>query len=157
MAELMVTLVTVLGGVPAADGGSRRRCCGFFFFLMQRPLFFFCLPIIFSFSPLSLLFSSLFSLKNPYVSLFRSLLSSSKTVGLSLSVSLSFFCRSFLFSPLSLLHSGGIYRGRGSGVDPAPSHRRLCMGCTSPALPRRRQRWPMEALLAGHSCSGISS
>jgi hypothetical protein len=105
MAELMVTLVTVLGGVAAADGGSRRRCCGFFFFLMQRPLFF-CLPVIFSFSPLSLLFSSPFSLENPSVSLFCSLLSSSKTVGLSLSVSLSFFLLSPpLFSAVFLLFS----------------------------------------------------
>jgi len=63
----------------------------------------------------------------------------------------------FFPSPLSLLRSGGIYRGRGSGVDPAPSHRCPCMGCTSLALPQRRQRWPMEASLAGHGCSGISS
>jgi hypothetical protein len=55
------------------------------------------------------------------------------------------------------MRSGGIYRGRGSGVDPAPSHRRPYMGCTSPALPRRRQRWLMEASLVGHGCSGISS
>jgi len=79
------------------------------------------------------------------------------TVGFSLSVSLPIFCRSFLPPPLSLLRSGGIYRGRGSGVDPAPSHRRPCMGCTSPTLPRRRQRWPMEASRARHGCSGISS
>jgi len=80
------------------------------------------------------------------------------TVSFSLSVSLPVFCRSFLPPPpISLLRSGDIYRGRGSGVDPAPSHRCPCMGCTSPALPRRRQRWPMEALLAGHGCSGISS
>jgi hypothetical protein len=31
------------------------------------------------------------------------------------------------------------------------------MGCTSPALPLSRKRWPMEASLAGHGCSGISS
>jgi hypothetical protein len=31
------------------------------------------------------------------------------------------------------------------------------MGRTSPALPRRRQRWPMEASLVGHGCFGISS
>jgi hypothetical protein len=55
------------------------------------------------------------------------------------------------------MRSSGIYRGRGSGVDPAPSHRRPCMGCTSPALPQRRHRWPMEASLAGHDCSNISS
>jgi hypothetical protein len=55
------------------------------------------------------------------------------------------------------LHSGGIYRGRGSGVDPAPSYRCLCMGRTSPAPLRRRLRWPMVASLAGHDFSAFSS
>ena len=156
MAELMVTLVTVLGGVPAADGGSRRRCCGFFFFLMQRPLFFLSpryLLFLSSVSPLLFPFLS----RKPFcfsLSVSPFFLKNDRTLSLGLPF---FFLPFFSFPPLSLLHSGGIYRGRGSGVDPAPSHRRLCMGCTSPALPRRRQRWPMEASLAGHGCSGISS
>ena len=154
MAELMVT---VLGGVAAVDGGSRRRCCDFFFFLMQRPLFFFVSPLS-SLSLLCLSSSLPFSLSKTlmFLSFGLSFLPKKRSDSLSRSPFL-FSVVLFFFPPLSLLHSGGIYRGRGSGVNPAPSHCHLCMGCTTPALPRRRQRWPMEALLAGHSCSGISS
>jgi len=48
-----------------------------------------------------------------------------------------------------------IYRGKGSEVDPAPSHRYPCMGRTSPALLWRRPRWPMEASLAWRVASGF--
>ena len=72
------------------------------------------------------------------------------------SLSLTFVPFSF-FSPLYSSLRVTIYRGRGSGVDPAPSHRCPCMGRTSPALLWRRARWPMEALLAGHDFSVFSS
>jgi hypothetical protein len=63
-------------------------------------------------------------------------------VGFSLSVFPHF---STIFSPSFSSFRVAIYRGRGSGVDPAPSHHCPCMGRTSPALPRHWQRWPMEA------------
>ena len=77
------------------------------------------------------------------------------TIGFSLSQFPSYFSSFPLpfFSP----GLGGIYRGRGSKVDPAPSHRCPCMVRTLPTLPRCRQRWPMEVSLAGHGCSSISS
>ena len=68
----------------------------------------------------------------------------------------SFLCL-FPFPPLSSSFRVIIYRGRGSGVDPAPSHRCPCMGRASPALLWRRLRWPMEASLAGHDFSVCSS
>ena len=84
--------------------------------------FFSLLPICLSqfpsrYSPVFLCFSvSVVSLSTQSVSLSRSppFLPSSL-------FSLLFFF--FLFPPLGLLHSDGIYRGRGSGNDPAPSHR----------------------------------
>ena len=76
------------------------------------------------------------------------------TVGFSLSVSLPVFCR---FLPPSSSFRVTIYRGRGSGVDPAPSHCCPCIGRTSPALLWRRPRWPMEVSLAGHGFSVCSS
>jgi len=74
------------------------------------------------------------------------------------SVSLSqfpplFLCFLLLFFFLS--SEVTIYRGRGSGVDPAPSHRCPCMGRMSPALLWRRPRW--QASLAGHGFSVFSS
>jgi len=75
-------------------------------------------------------------------------------LSLSLSVSLPVCCRSL---PSSSSFRVTIYRGRGSGVDLAPSHRYPCMGRTSPALLWRRPRWPMEASLAGHDFSVCSS
>jgi hypothetical protein len=87
----------------------------------------------------------------------RFFLVSTVSVGFSLSrlVSLPVCCR--FFSLFFLLRSGGIYRGRGSGVDPASSHRCPCMGRMSLALPRRRQKWPMEVSLTGHGFSGTTS
>ena len=80
------------------------------------------------------------------------------TIGFSLSLFPSRFLPFFLFSsPFFSPSLGGIYRGRGSKVDPAPSHRCPCMVRTLPTLPRCRQRWPMEVSLAGHGCSSISS
>jgi len=153
-----------------AGGCSRWRCGGgdsetqwqqrHFFSTVQRhrsafpspPVYPFC-----SFSSFSPFVSLSFLVDIPCfcVSQFRSFLSlHSQFLSLSFPPFLLFFSSFLLFS---LLRSGGIYRGRGSRVDPTPSHRRPCMGCTSPALPRRRQWWPMEASLVGHGCSGISS
>jgi len=64
------------------------------------------------------------------------------TIGLSLSRS------PFLFSAV-FFPRVTIYRGRGSGVDPAPSNRCPCMGRTSPALARRRQRCQWRRRLRG--------
>jgi len=122
-------------------------CCSCLLFLSLFLSFSFLLPPLF----FPVLFFSFLSL-----SLGRFL---SLSLGFSpCLLSFSIFSPSFFpfFPPSSLMRSGGIYRGRGSGVDPAPSHRRPYMGCTSPALPRRRQRWLMEASLVGHGCSGIS-
>jgi len=96
------------------------------------PVFFLCFSV--SFVSLSTQLVSISRFPSPFSALFSFLLA----------------------SPFPLLRVT-IYRGRGSGVDPAPSHRCPCMGRTSPALPRRWQRWPMEASLAGYGCSGISS
>jgi len=81
------------------------------------------------------------------------------SLSLSRSVSLSFGFspRLLLFSLSSSSFRVTIYRGRGSGVDLAPSHHRPCMVRTSPPLQWRRPWWPMEALLMEHGCSGISS
>jgi len=158
MTELTVMLVTILGGVavavtakPEDSGGVPSLRCRDTGLCLLPPAgcsfypFFFLLPVCLSRSPYR--YPQLFLSFNCYGPF------SLKTVGLSLSRSLlPFFCLFF-----SLLHSGGIYRGRRSRVDPGPSHRFPCMGRTSPALSRCRQRWPMEASLAGHGCSCISS
>jgi len=74
-------------------------------------------PCFFFVSTLSVPFSSPLSLwKNPPVSLFRSLFSSPLSLSKNPPVSL-------FRSPFLLLRSGSIYRGRGSGIDPARSHR----------------------------------
>ena len=156
MAELTVMLVNVLGGVavavtvkPNASSGASSPLC--------RDTSQCLLPHRFT--------SSVLFLPSPRLSLSVSLsispvflVSTVSVVSLStLSISLSRFPS--LFSPVFLFFSFRvtIYRGKGSGVDPAPSHRCPCMRRTSPALSRRRQRWPMEASLAGHDCFGISS
>jgi hypothetical protein len=77
------------------------------------------------------------------------------TVGLSLSRS-PFLFSAIFFSSFSSFRVV-IYWGRGSGVDPASSHRCPCMGRMSLALPRRRQKWPMEVSLTGHGFSGTTS
>jgi len=96
---------------------------------------------------------SLSRFPSPFSALFSFLLAS-----LSLGFPPRFLPFSLFFWPPSFpLLRVTIYRGRGSGVDPAPSHRCPCMGRTSPALLRCRPWWPMEASLAGHGCSDISS
>jgi len=148
--------------------------------LLRSPLslfFFFLLPPLFSPVFFSAAFDS-FSLHSsflskitcgflPFILPFLSQKNNCLSLGLCLSphsliVSVFFFFGppplfSAVFSSFLSSFRVTIYRGRGSGVDPAPSHRCPCMGRTSPALLRCRPRWPMEASLAGHGCSGISS
>jgi len=161
MAELTVT-VAVLGGAaiavtvkPSDSGGaSSPPCRDTSRCLLPPPVFSFCLVFFLLRVCLSarLLFLLSFSFLPP--PLF------SPVFFVSVSLSLG---RPPLFLPFLLLfsfpflRSGSIYRGRGSAVDPAPTHHRPCMVRTSPPLPRRRPWWPMEALLMEHGCSGISS
>jgi len=156
----MVMLVIVLGGVVVAvtmkpsdsSGASSPLCRDTSRCLLPPPVYLFC-PFS-SFSP-SVSLGLPVDIPGFWFVLFRSFLSQHCRF-LSLSVSLTVFYHFFL-SFLSSSFRVTIYRGRGSGVDPSPSHCRPCMGRTSPALPLSWQRWPMEASLAGHGCSGISS
>jgi len=168
MAELTVVLVTVLGGAAVAmtvrpsdsSGASNSEALH----CAETPVgvsFPAGLSLLFFFSLLPVCLSQFPSRYSPVFFLCFSVSVVSLSTQL---VSLSRFPSPFsaLFSFLLASHSFPllrvtIYRGRGSGVDPAPSHRCPCMGRTSPALLRCWPWWLMEASLAGHGCSGISS
>ena len=162
MAELMVTLVTVLGGVPAADGGSRRRCCGFFFFLMQRPLFFLsphCLLFLSSVSPLLFPFLS----RKPFcfsLSVSPFFLKNDRTLSLGLPF---FFLPFFSFFPpfLFCIRVVFIEAGGAGSTLPHPiaayawgARRLLCHGADSGGQWRRRLR-DTAALASHHEMGGV--
>jgi len=150
MAELTMVLVTVLGGGDGETQWQQRgfRCVEIPIGVLFPRRFYPFYPFS-SFSPTVSL-----SLRVDIPGFFWFLLS--RSVSLSLGWFLSPFAAVF-FLFFFLLRSGGIYRGRGSGVDPASSHRCPCMGRTSPAPLRRRLRWPMVASLARHDFSAFSS
>jgi len=152
-------LVTILGGVAVvvtvkpsgSSGASSPLCRDTSRCHLPLPVYLFC-PFS-SFSP----FVSL-GLAVDIPGFFVSTILVVSLSTLSVSLSLGF---PPCFLPFSSSSSSSfrvtIYKGRGSGVDPAPSRRCPCMGRTSPALLWRRPRWPMEASLAGHDFSVFSS
>jgi len=122
MVELTVGLVTVLGGGDDETRWQQQR-----FRCVEIPIGVlfprrFILSILFLPSPrlslsVSLSISSAFS----FLSFGRFSL---YAVSFSLSVP-PFFCPFSPFFPLLFTFRDSIYKGRGSGVDPAPSHRRV--------------------------------